>query len=60
MDSGSGVDIAEALVTAVVWIRSLAQELLHASGAAKKKKKKKKTRKEIYKNYYYLLKKMNL
>ena len=36
--AGSGSDIvtAVALVTALVWVRSLAQELLHAVGTAKK------------------------
>ena len=34
--------LAVAWVTSVVWVRTLAQELLHVVGAAKKKKKKKK------------------
>ena len=33
---GSSVVTAVALVIVVVWVRSLAQELLHAMGAAKK------------------------
>ena len=37
---------AVAWVTSVVWVRTLAQELLHVVGAAKKKKKKKKKKKE--------------
>ena len=37
---GSSVVTAVALVIAVVWVRSLAQELLHAMGAAKKYFKK--------------------
>ena len=30
------------IITAVAWVRSLAQEFLYAAGAAKKKEKKKK------------------
>ena len=38
----SGVITAVAQVTGVVWVQSLAQELLHAKNLAKKKEKKKK------------------
>ena len=38
---GSGVVNAVAWVTAVVWVQSLAQEFLHAVGAAEKREKKK-------------------
>ena len=36
---GCGVVMAVAWVTAVVWVQSLAQKLLHAAGATGKKKK---------------------
>jgi len=36
MSSGSSPDMAVALVTAVVWVRPLAVELLHASRCGKK------------------------
>ena len=48
-------DLAVALVTAVVWVQSLAPELPHALCVAKKKKKKKreKRKKKRKKSFWY-------